>query len=144
MPRPEFDRREPGADVRGAWETHTTSDPRPTSPETAHTEPLPPQTPSPRGGAELHPLRDAGDVECGERIELVIFRFAGFGRLAHFRRWLLSLPHVVSVRIVNYGGQTASFDLLVDRGTRSSALVLPGTRLLASDGHRVELCVEMP
>lgn len=144
----DFEAEGSGAD-RGAWEAHTPARRgvlRHPDRDPDRREPVvPSDTPPTSGrGAELYPLRDVGDVECGERVELVIFRFAGFGRLAHFRHWLLSLPHVTAARIAGYGGQTASFDLVVDRGIRSSALVPPGTRLLASDGHRVELSVEIP
>lgn len=92
--------------------------------------------------AEVHPLHDASGVACQAEVELVVFRFNGFGRLAHFRRWLTTLPEVHSARIANYGRQTASFELAVSPGTTSGSLVLPGTRLIGSDGRRVELCVE--
>src|SRR4051812_29569125 len=49
-----------------------------------------------RSGPRL--LRDYDTVECVELVELVIFRFASFGRLAHVRRWLQALPHVLAVR----------------------------------------------
>ena len=93
-------------------------------------------------GAEVYPLREAGGVEVSSEVELVIFRFMSFGRLAHFRRSLLSMPNVVSARIRGYGDQTAYFTLAVNPGTRAAALAVPGTRLLTASGARVELCVE--
>lgn len=101
-----------------------------------------PPHPSADSAADVHPLRDASGIECSTAVELIVFRFSGFGRLAHFRRWLTTLPQVRSARIVNYGGQTASFELGLAPGTPSGALVPPGTRLIGSDGHRIELCVE--
>ena len=98
---------------------------------------------SPRSaGAEVHPLREAGGIEVSSEVELVIFRFMSFGRLAHLRRSLLSMPHVVSARIRGYGDQTAYFTLAVNPGTRAASLAVPGTRLLTASGGRVELCVE--
>jgi len=85
-------------------------------------------------------MRDFGSVECRDVVELVIFRFASFGRLAHVRRWLQSLPIVNSVRIAGYVNQTALFSLAVAPGTASSRLVPPGTQLVSSDGNRIELC----
>lgn len=92
--------------------------------------------------AEVHPLRDFGSIECSADVSLVIFRFVSYGRLAHFRRSLQALPHVTAVRIASYSDQTAQFALTVNPGTSSGSLQLPGTRLLSSDGRRVELCVE--
>lgn len=92
--------------------------------------------------ARVYPLRDATEIACDGDVELVIFRFTSFGRLAHFRRALLSHPGVDDARIASYGEQTAFFRIRVTPGTASGALVLPGTRLIASDGSRVELCVE--
>ena len=93
-------------------------------------------------GAAVVPLRDDGGIECSGEVELVIFRFMSFGRLAHFRRSLLSLPQVLSARIRGYGDQTAYFSIALTPGTRASSLAVPGTRLLAANGGRVELCVE--
>jgi hypothetical protein len=94
------------------------------------------------GGADIRPMHDVGEVGCETEVDLVIFRFSSFGRLAHFRRSLLGVPGVRSARIANYGDRTALFALNVTPGLRSGALVLPGTRLIGSDGKRVELCVE--
>jgi hypothetical protein len=95
-----------------------------------------------QGPADVYPLRDFGNVECHNSVELVVFRFVSFGRLAHLRRWLLALPHVTSARIAGYVNQTALFSVAVTPGTSSSLLVPPGTRLISSDGRRVELCVD--
>ena len=92
--------------------------------------------------AQVYPLRDVSDTTCPAEVELVIFRFISFGRLAHFRRSLLALPGVRAARIASYGDQTALFSLSLTPGTSAGSLVLPGTRLIGSNGFRVELCVE--
>ena len=92
--------------------------------------------------ADVRALRDFSEIVCADEVELVIFRFTSFGRLAHFRRALMGHPGIDDARIASYGEQTAFFSLRVVPGTASGALVLPGTRLINSDGRRIELCVE--
>ena len=91
--------------------------------------------------ANVVPMRDDAGVECASEVEIVVSQFTSFGRLAHLRRSLLALPQVSSARITRYSGFTAFFSVSVAPGTRAGALALPGTRLVASDGRRVELRV---
>jgi hypothetical protein len=92
-------------------------------------------------GPNVVPMRDAAGVECASEVEIVVSQFTSFGRLAHLRRSLLALPQVSSARITRYSGFTAFFSVSVAPGTVAGALALPGTRLVASDGRRVELRV---
>lgn len=92
-------------------------------------------------GANVLPMRDDAGVECAGEVEIVVSQFTSFGRLAHLRRSLLALPQVSSARITRYSGFTAFFSVSVAPGTVAGALALPGTRLVASDGRRVELRV---
>ncbi|MBI4261734.1 MAG: hypothetical protein HY658_14355 [Actinobacteria bacterium] len=80
-------------------------------------------------------------IECQPEVEIAVTRFTSFGRLAHLRRSLLALPQVSSARITRYSGFTAFFSVTVAPGTLAGALAVPGTRLIASDGRRVELRV---
>ncbi len=91
--------------------------------------------------AKVVPMRDFEGMECETEVEIVVTRFTSFGRLAHLRRSLLALPHVSSARIIRYSGFTAFFTVTVAPGTRAGALALPGTRLVSSDGRRIELRV---
>src|SRR5687768_13187035 len=65
----------------------------------------------------VQPLRDFGVVPLRQQVELVVLRFLGFGRLAHFRRSLLALPHVTAARITGYAEQTAFFTVTLAPGT---------------------------
>lgn len=73
---------------------------------------------------------------------MVIHRFASFGRVAHVRRWLLGLSHVSAARIESYGAGTVQFMVVVPAGTLASALRVPGTRLMDTDGTTVTLQVD--
>lgn len=75
-------------------------------------------------------------------VSLVIHRFSSFGRVAHVRRWLLSLPQVTAARIESYGAGTVRFAIAVSPGTTASAVTVPGTRLVTCDGASVTLQVE--
>jgi hypothetical protein len=96
---------------------------------------------APSTNGQVLPMRDDAGVECASEVEIVVSQFTSFGRLAHLRRSLLALPQVSSARITRYSGFTAFFSVSVAPGTRAGALALPGTRLVASDGRRVELRV---
>lgn len=96
---------------------------------------------SPESRAEVYALRDFGDVECRGSVDLVIYGFSSFGRLAHLRHWLLSRPHVSWARITGYVNQTALLSVGLQPGTPSAVLVPTGTRLISSDGQRLELSV---
>ena len=82
------------------------------------------------------------DMPCEGAVEVVVHRFGAFGRLAHFRQWLMHRPGVTSVRIAGYASQTAVFALTLSDATTPRALTAPGTRLVHADGSRVELRVD--
>lgn len=91
---------------------------------------------------QVYPLHATQAAPCSGEVEVVIFKFMSFGRLAHVRRSLQSIGAVRGVRITGYGDQTAFFSVTVAPSTPASSLVVPGTRLLSSNGSRVELSVE--
>lgn len=88
----------------------------------------------------MHPL--LAEPRGAEDVEVVVRPFTGFGRLAHLRRQLLSLPAVDTARIAGYGPGEARFRVgLTATGTLDD-LRLPGTRISHMSATLVSLAVD--
>ena len=81
------------------------------------------------------------DADPSGDVVVIVSPFAGFGRLAHLRRELLSLAAVRAVRIQGYGRGEARFlvDLHDDGSPRD--LAIPGTRIRSVSESAVSLAV---
>lgn len=74
-------------------------------------------------------------------IDVVIKPFTGFGRLAGLRRQLLSIPVVLSARIVGYEGGEARFRVSLASNASASDLCIPGTKIVQVTASLVALAV---